>query len=166
VLDVLFREAFTIACGRQQVIDRLFEVVIVLILRALLNQGSVAQGMLAGLAEPRLARALVAMHEAPARRWTLEALADAAGLSRSQFAHSFAATVGTTPLDYLAGHRISIAQQLLRAGQSMKQVVDEVGYGSPAALSRAFRAHVGASPRAWRAGVATEAVATRPAPRD
>lgn len=149
VLDVLFREAFGPACGRQQVVDRLFEVVLVFILRALLDRGGVEQGLLSGLGHPRLTRALVAMHEAPERRWTLDALAVTAGLSRSQFAHVFATVVGTSPLDYLARHRITVAQQLLRAGRPLKLVATEVGYGSPAALSRAFAATCGASPRAW-----------------
>lgn len=152
LLEVLFREAFAPACGRQYVVDRLFEVVLVFVLRALLERGGVGSGLLAGLAEPRLARALVAMHDAPARTWPLGALASTAGLSRSQFAHVFATTIGATPGEYLARHRISIAQQLLRAGRPAKLVAGEVGYGSTAALSRAFAAHVGASPRAWLAG--------------
>jgi AraC-like DNA-binding protein len=151
VLEVLFREAFTSACGRRQVVDRLFEVVLVFVLRALLGSGEVAQGLLAGLADPRLARAMVAMHERPERAWTLDALARTAGLSRSQFAHVFAATVGTTPLDYLARHRIAVARQLLRAGRPVGRVAEDVGYGSAAAFSRAFTAHCGESPRAWRA---------------
>jgi transcriptional regulator GlxA family with amidase domain len=97
-------------------VDRLFEVVLVFILRALLDRGGLGPGLLAGLADPRLARALVAMHEAPERRLDARGAGDSAGLSRSQFAHVFA-TVGTSPLDHLARHRISIAQQLLRAGR-------------------------------------------------
>lgn len=151
VLDVLFREAFTRACGRRRVVDRLFEVVVILILRALLNGGHVASGMLAGLSHPRLARAIVAMHDSPARAWTLDALAKRAGLSRSQFAAVFADVVGTTPGDYLAGHRIAVAQDLLRRGRPVKVVATEVGYGSASALSRAFTAHCGRSPREWLA---------------
>jgi AraC-like DNA-binding protein len=151
VLDVLFREAFAPACGRQQVVDRLFEVVLVFILRAPLDRGGVGQGLLAGLAHARLAHALVAMHARPERGWTLDALAAAAALSRSQFAHVFSTVVGITPLEYLARHRVTVAQQLLRIGRPLKLVAGEVGYGSPAALSRAFTARCGASPRAWLA---------------
>lgn len=160
-LEVLFREAFTRACGRQQVVDRLFEVVVILILRALLNGGRVESGMLAGLSHPRLARAIVAMHEAPARAWTLDALAKRAGLSRSQFAAVFAQVVGAAPGEYLARHRIAVAQDLLRRGRPVKLVASEVGYGSASALSRAFSARCGRSPREWLA-----AARARPAHAD
>jgi AraC-like DNA-binding protein len=149
VLDLLFEEAFAKRCGRQPLVDRLFEVVLILILRHLLERGRVRQGALAGLAHPRLARALVAMHESPAHGWTLQQLAAVAGMSRSRFAELFAAVVGSPPAAYLAAWRISLAQDQLRRGRPLTRVADEVGYGSTAALSRAFSAHCGRSPRAW-----------------
>lgn len=149
-LELLFREAFAQNCGRQHVVNRLFEVVIIMILRKLMNRSVVDQGMLAGMAHPQLARTLIALHEAPARLWTLEKLAARAGMSRSHFATTFHEVVGTTPADYLARYRISIAQDLLRRGQAMKFIAEKVGYGSANALSRAFGALCGETPRAWK----------------
>jgi AraC-like DNA-binding protein len=154
ILDALFREAFAQRCGRQHVVNRLFEVVIIIILRTLMNRSRVNEGMLAGMAHPQLAKALIAMHEAPARVWSLEKLAARAGMSRSHFAAMFRGTVGTTPADYLAKYRISIAQDLLRRGQAIKLIAEQVGYGSSAALSRAFTALCGKTPRAWKQGLA------------
>ena len=151
VLELLFEEAFAQRCGRQHVVDRLFEVVLVHVLRALMDSGKVDRGLLAGMAHPKLARALVAMHEAPADAWGLDALARHAGMSRSHFAASFHERVGTTPGDYLARFRVCVAQDLLRRGQALQSVAHAVGYGSPAAFSRAFSAICGESPRAWRA---------------
>jgi AraC-like DNA-binding protein len=151
VLDLLFNEAFATRCGRQQVVDRLFEVIVVLLLRRLIDSGRVADGTLAGLGHPQLARALVAMFEAPGHPWTLASLAARAGMSRSRFADVFAATVGATPAAYLARHRIAVAQDLLRRGLGLEAIADEVGYGSAAALSRAFSANCGMSPRQWKA---------------
>ncbi len=152
VLELLFEEAFAQRCGRQHVVDRLFEVVLIHVLRVLMDSGRVDRGALAGMADPKLARALVAMHEKPAANWTLDTLAQRAGMSRSHFAARFHQCVGATPGDYLSRFRISVAQDLLRRGQPLKAIAGEAGYGSSAALSRAFRAICGVSPRAWRAG--------------
>lgn len=151
VLALLFDEAFAQRCGRMAMIERLMEVVMIQVLRQLMESGAVRGGLLSGLSHPRLRNALVAMHEAPARQWTLEALAGEAGMSRSAFATSFRATVGMPPGQYLQGWRVSLAQQSLRRGRPLKAVAAEVGYGSEAALSRAFKAQLGMSPRAWKA---------------
>ncbi len=148
-LDLLFTEAFGQQCGRQQLIDRLFEVVLILLLRRALSLGRMDPGLLAGLADPRLAKALVAIHEGPEQAWTLASLAERANMSRSHFASVFGKVLGLSPGDYLMRHRIAVAQHMLRAGRPLIQVADAVGYGSSAALSRAFSAVCGQSPRAW-----------------
>ncbi|MCP5199539.1 MAG: AraC family transcriptional regulator [Gammaproteobacteria bacterium] len=146
---LLFREAGEWHCGRQAVVDRLAEVVVILLLRHLMDAGLVASGVLAGLAEPRLARAINAMHEDPARAWTLPALAGVAGLSRARFAAHFVAVVGQTPAAYLAAWRIALAQAALLRGRPVAVVAADVGYDSASALARAFGRIVGCSPRAW-----------------
>lgn len=150
VLDVLFREAFEQQCGRQSVLDRLFEVVLINVLRKLMQRGAMHEGLLAGMAHPQLAKALVAAHEQPAKAWSLSELANIAGMSRSSFAAVFKQTVGSTPGEYLASFRLCIAQGLLRRGLPLKHIALDVGYGSTAALSRAFKAGCGASPREWQ----------------
>lgn len=150
VLNLLFEEAFAQNCGRQVVMDRLFEVVLVHMLRHLMEIGDSGTGLLAGLAHPRLRRSLTAMHERPGQDWNLESLAAEARLSRSMFANTFRDTVGVTPAVYLARWRVTLAQNALRRGQSLKRVAEEIGYGSEAALSRAFKAHSGLSPREWK----------------
>ncbi|MCW7540906.1 AraC family transcriptional regulator [Aquabacterium sp. A7-Y] len=150
VLQLLFAEAEAKHCGRQAMLNRLFEVVLIQILRELMQQGQVQAGMLAGLAHERLRRALVAMHESPQRDWSLAELAGEAGMSRTVFANAFRDTLGCTPGNYLQCWRIGLAQKRLRQGQSLKLIAAEVGYGSEAALSRAFRAQTGMGPRDWR----------------
>lgn len=154
VVGVLFEEALGRRCGRQAVVDRLCEVLVVKLLRHAVENGAAEVGLLAGLAHPALARALTALHEAPASTWTLERLAEAAGLSRTTFATTFREVVGTTPGDYLTGWRLSLARTLLGERRPLKAVAREVGYASPAALSRAFSRHFGEPPRdIRRAGV-------------
>ncbi|QGZ61123.1 AraC family transcriptional regulator [Paraburkholderia acidisoli] len=153
-LELLFAETERVRCGQRLLADRLFEVVVIQLLRWLLDhphEAGVQPGLITGLSEPRLARALVAMHDGPGHAWTLERMADCAGMSRTAFANTFRDIVGQTPADYLAGWRIALAQSRLREGRPIKQLAEALGYANPSALSRAFAAKVGMSPREWLA---------------
>jgi AraC-like DNA-binding protein len=150
VLELLFDEAFRPRCGGRQLVNRLFDVVLILILRALIDQGRIEQGLLAGLADPRLCHALMAIHQHWAQAWSLESLAATSGLSRTRFAQRFRDVVGTTPGDYLSHHRMRIAQSMLLQGRSLDQIALAVGYSGQSAFSRAFADIVGSSPRTWR----------------
>ena len=108
-------------------------------------------GLFTGLADPALARALVAIHEDPGAAWSLSAMADAAQLSRSTFAARFNSLVGVPPAEYLARWRVTLAQGMLRSGQPVGLTATRLGYASAPAFSRAFASHAGSSPRAWLA---------------
>lgn len=151
-LDLLFSETDQARCGQRLLADRLFEVVVIQLLRWLLDnpeEAGIRPGFITGLSEPRLARALVAMHDAPGEPWTLTRMAERAGMSRTAFANAFRERVGQTPADYLTDWRIALAQRGLRRGRPIKILADELGYANPSALSRAFNARTGASPRDW-----------------
>ncbi len=151
-LALLFGETDRVRCGQRLLADRLFEVVLIQLLRWLLDhpqEAGVQPGLITGLSEPRLARALVAMHAAPGDTWNLERMAAQAGMSRTAFATVFRDVVGQTPGDYLTDWRITLVQARLRDGRPIKLLADELGYGHPSALSRVFAARVGMSPRAW-----------------
>jgi transcriptional regulator GlxA family with amidase domain len=120
------------------------------IIRNVVTAGLVDGGVLAGLAEPRLSRAQTAMHEAPGRSWSLENLADAAGMSRTRFADYFRSVVGRSPIDYLTLWRMTVARKHLAKGRSVKAVAAEVGYDSAAAFSRVFSRVIGQSLREWQ----------------
>lgn len=148
-VDLLFGEAFGERPGRQTAVDRLAEYFLVLLLRAAMNARLLKSGVLTGLADSRLARAMDAMHEHPERSWSLQELARRAGMSRARFAVHFREAVGTTPFDYLAGWRVGVAQSLLQLGKPLKIVAPEVGYMSSAALTRVFVQKTGISPTQW-----------------
>lgn len=151
-LELLFAETDHVRCGQRLLADRLFEVVVLKLLRWLLDhpqEAGVRPGLITGLSDSHLARALVAMHEAPGEPWTLERMAERAGMSRTTFANTFRKVVGQTPADYLSGWRIALAQSRLREGRPIKTLAEELGYATPSALSRAFAAKTGMSPRAW-----------------
>lgn len=151
-LALLFNETERLRCGQRLLADRLFEVVLIQLLRWLIDhpvEAHIQPGLLSGLADPRLARALVALHEAPGAPWGLAAMAEQAGMSRSAFAAAFKATVGQPPADYLADWRLSLAQTRLRQNQPVKSIAEELGYANASALSRLFSQRLGQSPRQW-----------------
>jgi AraC-like DNA-binding protein len=155
VLDALFTEAFADRSGRDAALNRLSEVVLIHLLRHVIERGLLRAGVVAGLADARLAQALNARHAVPARAWTLQDLAALAGMSRARFSAHFGEVFGQPAIDYLADWRLSVAQGMLVQGRQVKSIADEVGYGSPNALTRAFTQRLGQSP--------TDGLAKRPA---
>jgi AraC-like DNA-binding protein len=147
---LLFAEAVAGRCGHAAIVDRLVEVLVIQLLRHAMAERLVDAGVMAGLADPRLAKAISALHAEPARGWTLHALASLAGMSRARFAAHFMHTVGVPPGDYLTGWRLGLARRLLRRGLAVKQVAAEVGYTSPGAFGRVFLQRVGTTPREWQ----------------
>lgn len=151
-LELLFAETDRPRCGGRVLVDRLFEVVMIQILRWLLDnpqQAGVSAGLIYGLSDARLTRVLLAIHETPGAAWSLQRMAECAGMSRTTFATTFRDVLGQTPADYLASWRMSLLQSRLRAGKSVKHLAEELGYANPSALSRVFTATFGVSPRAW-----------------
>ena len=156
-LELLFSETDRVRCGQRLLANRLFEIVVIQLLRWLLDhprEAGVLPGLITGLSDPRLARALVAMHDSPGERWTLDSMAKCAGMSRTAYANTFRELVGQTPGDYLTSWRIALAQSRLREGRPIKIMAEELGYANPSALSRAFTAKLGMSPREWLARTA------------
>lgn len=147
-LGLLFAEASAQEYGRQAALDRLAEVALIYMLRRMMDAPEPGYGLLAGLAHPALNRVLTHLHEDPGADWSLERMADEAGMSRSVFAETFRETVGIPPGDYLTRWRLSLARALLQAGQPAKAVARQVGYASPAAFSRAFTRQFGIPARA------------------
>ena len=150
-LQLLFSEAFSKLPGRQTAIDRLFEYLFVLLIRSAMNAHLVDSGVLMGLGDVRLGKAIEGMHKHPETSWSLEQLAQRAGMSRARFAAYFREVVGMTPFDYLTNWRLGVAQTMLRKGNSLKLIASAVGYANPTALTRVFTQRVGMSPSEWLA---------------
>jgi len=148
-IDMLFAEATGAHCGWAAAVDRLFEVVLIQLLRYLMDEGRIHTGLLAGLSDPRLAKAITAMHESPATAWSLESMAARAGMSRARFAAHFHAVVGEPPGQFLSRWRTGVACKQLLKGKPVGVVANEVGYGSATALGRAFRTPLACTPREW-----------------
>lgn len=153
-LDLLFDEADHVRCGHRLLADRLFEVVLIQLLRWLFDhaaQARVTPGLIQALSDRRLARAIVAIHREPGRAWTLDELAAEAGMSRAGLTSTFRRLMGRSVGDYLSDYRVLVAKRELSFGRPVALVSDELGYASPAAFARMFKARAGRTPREWAA---------------
>lgn len=132
--------------GRDLVLARLVEVLLIEALRS--SQGKdTPPGLLRGLSDARVAKALRDMHDDPQRAWTVVELANAAGMSRSAFFDRFARTIGLRPMEYLLAWRMAVAKDILRSQDvALDEVAKRVGYGSASTFSTAFSRHVGQPP--------------------
>lgn len=146
-LQALALEMAEQAPGSGVVATRLAEVLFIQILRAhIASEPGRNKGWLRAVFDPQLGGALTAIHDSVDKPWTVESLAEAAGMSRSAFAARFKQHLGQTPLEYVTGWRMQKAMQLLE--QRDKKLVDVarlVGYESDAAFSKAFKRVVGAN---------------------
>jgi AraC-like DNA-binding protein len=135
--------------GRELVLTRLVEVLLIEALRSMSSEDA-PPGLLRGLADARLARAIRQMHGQVARAWTVTELAKSAALSRSAFFERFTRTVGLPPMEYLVAWRMAVAKDLLRRHDfGLAEVAERVGYGSASTFSTAFSRHVGQPPRRY-----------------
>ncbi len=146
LLELMHKEIKLQRCGSASVVNRFCEILIVKILRAKIEQGSDEPGLPAGLADPRLSRAIVALHNKPAHNWNNQQLAEIAGLSLSRFSELFALQVGVTPTAYLRGWRMVLARKDIRAGGRISAVARRYGYRTGEGFSRAFHKHFGVNP--------------------
>jgi len=134
--------------GSEVVATRLAEVLVIQLLRAHIASGPARnKGWLRAVFDPQMGAALSALHDKVNAPWTVESLAEAAGMSRSAFAARFKELLGQTPLEYVTEWRMQKAMQLLQ--QRDKKLIDvarSVGYESDAAFSKAFKRVVRANP--------------------
>ncbi len=158
LVDQLDREWRGGRAGARAACDDILRLMFVHALRAHFETlGDDAPGWIGGLADPPLAAAIRAIHADPARLWRLEDLASVAGQSRSTFAARFREKVGTTPVEYATGWRLTIAASRLRAGrESASSIAGSLGFLSDSAFGAAFKRRFGVSPGQYRARVGAE----------
>ncbi|RZI91865.1 MAG: AraC family transcriptional regulator [Microbacterium sp.] len=135
--------------GGEAVTTRLADVLVVEAVRSWLQRDPAARtGWLAALRDPVVGVALAAVHRDPGHAWSLAALARAASMSRSSFAARFTALAGVPAMEYVTTWRMLVARERLRGGDdTVAAVALDLGYGSEAAFSRAYKRVLGAPPR-------------------
>lgn len=156
VIDVEIRlltlEAEHERMGKTAVINHWASIMMIECLRVYIESlPEATENWLKAMKDPFLTKALVAMHEMPSKNWTINKLAEVAGMSRSSFAQRFKEVVGIPPLTYLMDYRLRLAARYLRLQQnSISRISGLVGYASDSTFSQAFKRVYGISPKAYR----------------
>jgi AraC-like DNA-binding protein len=151
VVSLISRELSRPTPGQQTVLDRLLDILLVMAMRTSFDQSPTAPRWYRAAADPRLGRALQAMHNEPERAWTVPELAQLSAMSRPSFARNFERALGQSPMQYLTDWRMTLARDYLLAGElSLEQIALRTGYSSPNAFAATFRRHVGLAPSRWR----------------
>lgn len=141
--------------GSEFLIARLMELILVEMLRRETPRADERPvGLIPGLLDPAISRALVAMHAEIAREWSVAELARLCAVSRSQFATRFKQVLGVGPIEYLMRWRIAVAKDELRRGvRSIGEIALAVGFQSASAFSTSFTRAVGCSPKRFADGL-------------
>ena len=147
--------------GGESVLARLSELLFIEVVRRYISTLPPENvGWLAGLRDDGVGRALAKLHDRPTHEWTLDELAREVGMSRSVLAERFAHFVGIPPMQYLAQWRMQLAASLLSSTSlGLAEIAERVGYGSEAALSRAYKRFAGVAPADFRRGKRGDATA-------
>ncbi len=125
---------------------------LIVLLRRHCESGEMRAPWLAALEHPLLGKAVNAIIERPETHFTLQDLAEMAGMSRAAFAERFRATFGRTAMDFVKEVRLRRAAELLTSTDlPVKTVAARVGFASRSHFSRAFKAFAGIDPAGYRA---------------
>ena len=138
--------------GVQIVIDRLASILLVQAVRGYIaNRECGDRCWLKALSDPIIGSVLNSVHRHPERAWTVEELAEQAGISRTTLFTQFRELVGEPPGKYLTRWRMQRASQILQLEHTtLKDIASLVGYESEASFSKAFKQWMGQSPGAYR----------------
>lgn len=151
-MELLQQELALREQGSETLVYGLLDVIFVLLMREMLQrQGERTSCWSHGIQDPLVMKAVQAMHDDCARAWTLDKLAQHAGLSRTSLAERFRESMGNTPLNYLRTVRMQKAMAALSESErSLEQIAQEVGYTDAFSFSKVFKRTVGMAPRDFR----------------
>jgi AraC-like DNA-binding protein len=108
-------------------------------------------GWLAGVRDPAVGQALFLFHKRPAHPWTMPALAEEVGVSRSVLAERFRHYLRQPPMAYLTKWRLQLgARALTSTNRSVAEIASDVGYETEASFNRAFKRHFHSPPARYR----------------
>lgn len=158
-IELLGAEVANPRLGADIIIRALLDMLLLYLLRAWFDDqptGSEITGWAAALRDPAMSTALEAIHRDPGEPWTVQTLADEAGLSRAAFARRFQVLIGRPPLTYLTWWRLTTAARLLRESDApLTEIARQIGYTSEFAFANAFKREYGTAPGKYRRSVAT-----------
>jgi AraC family transcriptional activator of mtrCDE len=137
--------------GGRAMLNALSTAMFALVLRLASETDNAPRGLLALAGHPRLAPAVAALFNEPARAWSLPELARLCNMSRATLARQFQEKLGRSATDLLTDIRMTLAaNELKKSSLSTDAVAEAVGYQSEAAFQRAFKSRMGVTPAQWR----------------
>jgi AraC-like DNA-binding protein len=148
LLEAMEREVALNRIGACGILARMADVLAASIIRAWVECAcSNPTGWIAALRCPGVGKVLAAIHTAPERDWSVPALANVMGTSRSRFAQAFKDSVGESPARYVAKIKMFQARRwIAQDGMRVTVAADRLGYDSEASFSRAFKRVIGHAP--------------------
>lgn len=148
IIDLMAEEAISLKAGGETVVAHLADIIVLKAIRYWVEHSPEAsQGWLGALKDPKIGKALAAMHAHPESTWTIERLAEQAGMSRSGFSARFTEVIGTSAKQYLTEWRMSLARmKIMQSPIPLVDLAEELGYQSEAAFSRAYKRVFGVPP--------------------
>lgn len=151
LVALMRRESADDRLGGRAMLNALSSAMFALVLRLASLTDDPPRGLLALAGHPRLAPAVAALFNEPARAWSLPELARLCGMSRATLARQFQEKLGRSAADLLTDIRMALAaNELKKSSLSTGAVAEAVGYQSEAAFQRAFKSHMGITPAQWR----------------
>jgi AraC family transcriptional regulator, activator of mtrCDE len=157
LVSLMRSEAESDRLGGQAMLNALSSAMFALVLRLASEGDDAPMGLLSLAGQSRLAPALAALFNEPARAWSLPELAKLCNMSRATLARQFQDKLGRSPSDLLTDIRMALAANALKKpSMSTAAVAETVGYQSEAAFQRAFKSHMGVTPAVWRKAQAQE----------
>lgn len=133
--------------GGDVVIDKLAEVLFIHVIRTYMQIKKTSAGYIAALIDKQIGKVLVQLHANPGHPWSVEGLAQQAGMSRAAFAERFHRLVNMTPMQYVACWRMQRAhEKLTTSNESVAQIAAQLGYQAEASFRKVFKKHFGFGP--------------------
>ena len=151
VLKLLENELSHARPAQELAMNRMIDLLFVHVIRAWIDRSEVESGWWRGFKDPIVGVVLAQLHERPHEAWTLERLGRDVNASRATLTRRFGATIGMSPLAYLAQWRLELAARELRDTDApVGAIAHGVGYASEFAFSRAFARARGVAPGRYR----------------
>jgi AraC-like DNA-binding protein len=153
LIDLMTEEASALGAGGETVVAHLADIIVIQAIRYWVATAPEAgSGWLGALKDPRIGKALAAIHARPEASWTVDSLARHAGMSRSGFSARFTEINGTSVKQYLTEWRMQLARmKIMQSPVTLADLAEELGYQSEAAFSRAYKRVMGVPPLRGRA---------------
>ena len=148
MIELMEQEAASMAPGGETVMAHLADIIVIHAIRYWIEHApDASKGWLCALEDPKLGKALAAIHAHPEAHWTVERLAEQAGMSRSGFSARFTEVIGTSVKHYLTDWRMNLARmKILQSPVTLTELAQDLGYQSEAAFSRAYKRVFGVPP--------------------